>query len=56
MKFITAICFLLSFSAFANISIKFGTIAPAGTPWADSLEQIKNRKLKIVSLKSQEIK
>ncbi len=43
MKLMTVICFFISFSAFANISIKFGTIAPAGTPWADSLEQIKNR-------------
>jgi TRAP-type C4-dicarboxylate transport system substrate-binding protein len=43
MKFITAICLFLSFNVLANTSIKFGTIAPAGTPWADSLEQIKNR-------------
>jgi TRAP-type transport system periplasmic protein len=30
----------------ANVSVKFATIAPAGTPWADSLEEIKDRVLK----------
>ncbi len=43
MKLLTAFILLVSFNVSANISIKFGTIAPAGTPWADSLEQIKNR-------------
>jgi TRAP-type C4-dicarboxylate transport system substrate-binding protein len=27
----------------ANTAVKFATIAPAGTPWADSLEEIKTR-------------
>lgn len=44
MKFITILSLLLSLNSFAkDLSIKFGTIAPAGTPWADSLEEIKNR-------------
>jgi TRAP-type C4-dicarboxylate transport system substrate-binding protein len=43
MKLLTAFILFVSFNVYANISIKFGTIAPAGTPWADSLEQIKNR-------------
>lgn len=30
----------------APVSVKFATIAPAGTPWADSLEEIKERVLK----------
>lgn len=38
------ITFLLIASAYGkNHSIKFGTIAPAGTPWSDSLEEIKSR-------------
>ncbi len=40
--------FILSFlvsSAAANVAVKFATIAPAGTPWADSLEEIKERVL-----------
>lgn len=43
MKLLTALFLFVSLNVSANISIKFGTIAPAGTPWADSLEQIKNR-------------
>ena len=38
--------FLLMFiipTAFAKVSVKFGTVAPAGTPWADVLEQIQKR-------------
>ncbi len=41
--------FILSFFvsiASANTAVKFATIAPAGTPWADSLEEIKERVLK----------
>ncbi len=35
---------LLSTQAYGKeLSVKFGTIAPAGTPWADSLEEIKVR-------------
>jgi TRAP-type C4-dicarboxylate transport system substrate-binding protein len=35
---------LLSVNVMAKeLSIKFGTIAPAGTPWSDSLEDIKTR-------------
>ncbi len=34
---------LLSLEAFAVLDVKFGTIAPAATPWADSLEEIKTR-------------
>ena len=35
---------MLSFSVSAkNIVVKFGTVAPAGTPWADTLDEIKKR-------------
>ncbi|HXH76569.1 MAG TPA: TRAP transporter substrate-binding protein DctP [Bacteriovoracaceae bacterium] len=34
---------LLPALSFAAKDVKFGTIAPAGTPWADSLEEIKTR-------------
>jgi TRAP-type C4-dicarboxylate transport system substrate-binding protein len=35
---------LLTTGAYAgDLAVKFGTIAPAGTPWSDSLEEIKNR-------------
>jgi len=30
-------------AAHAKISVKFGTVAPAGTPWADVLQQIQKR-------------
>lgn len=44
MKLITFLLLLTSFNLFAKeLSVKFGTIAPAGTPWADSLEEIKVR-------------
>jgi len=44
MKFLIFFTFIFSYNIFAkDISVKFGTIAPAGTPWADSLEEIKNR-------------
>ena len=45
MKKITLIIsVLLSFQVFAKpINVKFGTVAPAGTPWADTLEEIKKR-------------
>ncbi len=44
MKFIIFFSLLLTSTSFAKeLSIKFGTIAPAGTPWADSLEEIKVR-------------
>lgn len=53
MKYIALIPLLFSFYAEA-LTVKFGTIAPAGTPWADSLEEIKarvtkesNKKIKI---------
>lgn len=42
MKLIALLTLVLGFSAFAK-DVKFGTIAPAGTPWADSLEEIKTR-------------
>ena len=35
---------MLSFSVSAkNVVVKFGTVAPAGTPWADTLDEIKKR-------------
>ena len=35
---------LVSTSAFSKeIKVKFGTVAPSGTPWADTLDEIKNR-------------
>ena len=44
MKILTLLCFFCSFNILAKeLVVKFGTIAPAGTPWADSLEEIKNR-------------
>jgi TRAP-type C4-dicarboxylate transport system substrate-binding protein len=42
MKLIALLTLALGFSAFAK-DVKFGTIAPAATPWADSLEEIKVR-------------
>jgi TRAP-type C4-dicarboxylate transport system substrate-binding protein len=44
MKILFFLSLFVSFNTFAKeLSVKFGTIAPAGTPWADSLEEIKNR-------------
>lgn len=44
MKITLLLCLLFSANLFAKeLTIKFGTIAPAGTPWADSLEEIKTR-------------
>ena len=44
MKILFFLSLFLSFNTFSKeVSVKFGTIAPAGTPWADSLEEIKNR-------------
>ena len=43
MKLLLIFSFLLSTSFAKDLSIKFGTIAPAGTPWSDSLEEIKTR-------------
>jgi TRAP-type C4-dicarboxylate transport system substrate-binding protein len=44
MKLLAILSLLISFCASAKeTSIKFGTIAPASTPWSDSLEEIKNR-------------
>jgi TRAP-type C4-dicarboxylate transport system substrate-binding protein len=43
MKIIALFLLILSYQARAELTVKFGTIAPAGTPWADSLEEIKNR-------------
>jgi len=42
-KIIALIWCFFSLSAFAALDVKFGTIAPAGTPWADSLEEIRTR-------------
>jgi TRAP-type C4-dicarboxylate transport system substrate-binding protein len=44
MKYLLILNVLFSMNVMAKeLSIKFGTIAPAGTPWSDSLEDIKNR-------------
>jgi TRAP-type C4-dicarboxylate transport system substrate-binding protein len=44
MRYLALLFLLTSFSSFSKeLSIKFGTIAPAGTPWSDSLEEIKAR-------------
>jgi TRAP-type transport system periplasmic protein len=40
---ILVLTILTSAATAKNMDVKFGTIAPAGTPWADSLEEIKNR-------------
>src|SRR5690606_15524763 len=38
-----AFSLLLSTQSRAQLEVRFGTIAPQGTPWADSLEEIKQR-------------
>lgn len=43
MKLFLITFFLIASAYGKNHSIKFGTIAPAGTPWSDSLEEIKSR-------------
>ena len=44
MKILLIILALVSTSAFTKeIKVKFGTVAPSGTPWADTLDEIKNR-------------
>ena len=44
MKILLIILALASTSAFTKeIKVKFGTVAPSGTPWADTLDEIKNR-------------
>lgn len=44
MKLLTLLFLFLSLSTEAkDLTVKFGTIAPAGTPWSDSLEAIKAR-------------
>lgn len=42
MKWLTLLALTLTVNAFA-LEVRFGTIAPAGTPWSDSLENIKKR-------------
>ena len=38
------LCLMLSPIAFSkDVIVKFGTVAPAGTPWADTLDEIKKR-------------
>jgi len=44
LKILLLLSLLLPAALFAKtITVKFGTVAPAGTPWADTLEQIKKR-------------
>jgi TRAP-type C4-dicarboxylate transport system substrate-binding protein len=43
MKLLVILSLFISHMAFAALDVKFGTIAPAGTPWADSLEEIRGR-------------
>lgn len=44
MKLLLILNLLFSMNVMAKeLSIKFGTIAPASTPWSDSLEEIKTR-------------
>lgn len=44
MKLITILFLSICLNVSAKeLTIKFGTIAPAGTPWSDSLEEVKNR-------------
>lgn len=43
MKLILIFSLIFSTAFAKDLSIKFGTIAPAGTPWSDSLEEIKTR-------------
>lgn len=40
---IVLLCGFISFNVSAKLKVKFGTVAPAGTPWAQTLEDIKNR-------------
>jgi TRAP-type C4-dicarboxylate transport system substrate-binding protein len=39
---VTLITLLLSLSVHAKMKVKFATVAPAGTPWANLLDQIKS--------------
>lgn len=42
MSRLLVLCLLFSFNAFA-LKVKFGTVAPGGTPWAQTLEDISKR-------------
>jgi TRAP-type C4-dicarboxylate transport system substrate-binding protein len=42
-NFILGLGLLISNISWSALDVKFGTIAPGGTPWADSLEEIKTR-------------
>jgi len=41
--FLIVAVFTMASSAWSKATVKFGTVAPAGTPWADTLEQIKKK-------------
>jgi TRAP-type C4-dicarboxylate transport system substrate-binding protein len=43
MKIWLILLLCLNFSSVQAVKVKFGTVAPAGTPWAQTLEDIKKR-------------
>ena len=45
MKFLILCSFLLISNPLLakKLSVKFGTVAPSGTPWADTLDEIKKK-------------
>ena len=43
MKYLLALVLILNSSLALSMKVKFGTVAPAGTPWAQTLEDIKKR-------------
>jgi TRAP-type C4-dicarboxylate transport system substrate-binding protein len=44
MKYFLSLLLLLSFEVDAKkLKVKFGTVAPAGTPWADTLQTVKKQ-------------
>jgi len=42
-KLLIGMALLITNVSWSALDVKFGTIAPGGTPWADSLEEIKVR-------------
>jgi TRAP-type C4-dicarboxylate transport system substrate-binding protein len=43
MKYLLTIILILNTNLAFSMKVKFGTVAPAGTPWAQTLEDIKKR-------------
>ncbi len=43
LRLVLCVLVLLNVAFAKGVTVKFGTVAPSGTPWADTLEQIKKR-------------